>query len=369
MLGQAEYLQRYAAHNGELPLDGALARWWIIREKDEDATDPIDKYSGYLEARGHVAALYQNELYEMSTGRAGMSRLQQFGITFGHRSVIIYIEPDATSDRLTTNTARTTLLIGNQALPWTEWASEFREKLPAELKAFVESHAPGPDAGDSVRNIRDRLRAIIDLYKVSRYRPTQNGASLADITQMTRGGKPAPLGGTSRVAEGSPTSGEKRTPGGKDGSLYALFERRNGTPAEKVQPDIFPEVSWVSINDGSRALGDMEDRAAKYLSAQNLLLVNGDFRVFRDLVTHFMRNYKDMAAAESLVTNAVRGWFAQALVEAVIGVQALRNSKEWTSDEIERALSEEALTACVMQRYHVHLAVKRELGAKIGSAK
>ena len=43
--------------------------------------------------------------------------------------------------------------------------------------------------------------------------------------------------------------------------------------------------------------------------------------------------------------------------------------KEWTPDEIGRALSEEALTACVMQRYHVHLAVKRELGAKIGSTK
>jgi hypothetical protein len=368
VLGQSEYLQRYASQNGSVALDGATTRWWIIREKDEDATDPIDKYSGHLEARGHVAALYQNELYEMTTGRAGMSRLQQFGITFGHRSVIIYLEPDATSDRLTTNTARTSLLIRNEPLPWSEWATEFRQKLPAELKAFVESHAPGPDAGDNVRSIRDRLRAIIDLYKVSRYRPTQDGSYGADTSQMTRGGTPARLGNP-RVAEGTAPAGEKREPGGKEGSLYALFERRNGTPADRVQPDIFPDVSWISVSDGSRVAGDMEDRAAKYLAAQNLLLVNADFRVFRDLVAHFMRNYKGTAGAESLVTTAVRGWFAQALVEAVIGVQALQNSKEWTADEIERALSEEALTSCVMQRYHVHLAVKRELGAKIGSTK
>jgi len=32
-------------------------------------------------------------------------------------------------------------------------------------------------------------------------------------------------------------------------------------------------------------------------------------------------------------------------------------------------LSEEALSACVMQRYHIFTAAKRELGAKIGSAK
>lgn len=252
--------------------------------------------------------------------------------------MIIYVEPDATSDRLTTtNTARTSLLISNEPLPRSEWATEFREKLPAELKAFVESHALGPDSRDSVRSIRDRLRAIIELYKVSRYRPTQDGSYSADVSQMTRGGKPNRLGNP-RIAEGTTPPAGNRTPSGKDGSLYALFERRNGIPADKVQPDIFPDVSWVSVNDGSRVAPDMEDRAAKYLAAQNLPLVNADFRVFRDLVAHFMRSYRDMAAAESLVTKAVRGWFAQALVEAVIGVQALRNSKEWTFDEIERAL-------------------------------
>ena len=367
VLGQSEYLHRYASQNGCVALEGATAHWWIIREKDEDATDPIDKYSGHLEARGHLAALYQNELYEMSTGRAGMSRLQQFGITFGHRSVIIYIEPDATSDRLTTNTARTSLLLNNEPLPWSEWATEFREKLPVELKAFVESHAPGPDAGDSVRSIHDRLRAIIDLYKVSRYRPTQDGSYSADISHMTRGGKPSHLIAP-RVADGTPRAGETRTPGGKDGNLYALFERRNGTPAEKVQPDIFPEVSWVSINDRSRVAGDMEDRAAKYLSAQNLLLVNADFRVFRDSSRISCATTKTWR----LLSHSLQARFADGsrrhlsrLLLAFRRYATARNGRRRRSN----VPSEEALTACVMQRYHVHLAVKRELGAKIGSSK
>jgi hypothetical protein len=70
-----------------------------------------------------------------------------------------------------------------------------------------------------------------------------------------------------------------------------------------------------------------------------------------------------------MITDCVRAWFEQALVEAVIGIQALRNSKHWSAADISRAASEEALTACVMQRYHIYLAAKRELGAKIGSAK
>jgi hypothetical protein len=366
VLGQAEFFKRYAQSNGTVALDGAIAHWWIIREAGEDATDPIEKYSGHLEAAGHVAALYQNELYEMATGRAGMSRLQQFGITFGYRWVSIYVEPDPSSDRLTTNTARTTLLIGNEPLPWSDWASEFRDKLPEALKAFVASKAPDANATDHIKSIRDRLKAIMDLYKVSRYKAALAGSYTIDATQMSRGGKPATHG--PRDLSGATGSGQPNT-GGKDGDLYAIFEKKGGTPAEQVQPDIFPRLTWVSVEDGSRELGDMEDRAAKYLVDQNHLLANADFRVFRDLVAHFMRSYKDVAAPESLVKDSVHAWFEQALVEAVIGVQALRNSKEWSTDEIARALSEEALTACVMQRYHIYLAVKRELGAKIGSAK
>ncbi len=66
---------------------------------------------------------------------------------------------------------------------------------------------------------------------------------------------------------------------------------------------------------------------------------------------------------------APHGWFEQALVETVIGVQALQNSREWTHQDIDQALSVEALTAAVMQRYHIHFAVKRELGVKLGSLK
>ena len=69
---------------------------------------------------------------------------------------------------------------------------------------------------------------------------------------------------------------------------------------------------------------------------------------------------------QARVEKSVRDWFEQALVETVIGVQALKDSKEWSVEEIDKALSEEALTATVMSRYHVNNSVKRELGTKLG---
>ena len=367
VLGQGEYLRRYATATGSVPLDGAIAHWWIIGEHPEDKTGPTEKYSGHLEARGHTAALYQNELYELMIRRAGMSRLQQFGITFGYDRVVIYVEPKADA-RLTTNTARTALLIANESLPWDEWAAEFRLKLPAELKSFVESRAPDANRADHLKNIRERLRAILDLYKVSRYRAAVDGQLRIDSHALTRGGRAASTGAT-REPSDTPVVREQKSPGGKEGNIYALFERKDGSPGEKIEPDVFPKVSWVSVVDRSRSEGFIEDRAAKYLADQNHLQINSDFRVFCDMTKHLLQNYRQIAGAESLVEDTVRAWFEQALVEAVIGVQALRNSKHWSADEIGRALSEEALTACVMQRYHIYTAAKRELGAKIGSAK
>src|SRR5438034_1287532 len=48
VLGQGEYLKRYGNVSGSVALSGAVAHWWIIRERDDDKTDPIEKYSGHL---------------------------------------------------------------------------------------------------------------------------------------------------------------------------------------------------------------------------------------------------------------------------------------------------------------------------------
>jgi hypothetical protein len=51
----------------------------------------------------------------------------------------------------------------------------------------------------------------------------------------------------------------------------------------------------------------------------------------------------------------------------VLGCQALQGERRWPPDQVEKALSEESLTAAVMQRYHLANAIKRTLGAKLGS--
>jgi hypothetical protein len=361
LTGQQAYLAQHSAASGEVELNDAMVHWWIL--KDEPA---IANNSGFIESAGHVAALYQNETYEMATARAGMSRLQQFGVTFGYRYVVIYIEPhEANGKALTTNTSRTSLLMDNEPLPWTDWAAEFREKLPPEIAKLVAEKAAAASNTDHSNSIRDRLKEIMDLFKISRYRPTPGGATLVDEERRARGGRTAEL--LHRDSLLPSETGKQGQAGGGAGNLYAIFEKIGGTPSKRIRPDPFPLVKWVSVIDGTREHGDMEDRAAKFLADQNLLLVNGDFRVFGDMASFFVKEFEGVPGIADLARDAVRGWFEQALVETVIGIQGLMNSKEWSQTEIDSALSEESLTTAVMQRYHVHFAVKRELGSKLGS--
>lgn len=356
--GQEQYLADHCEANGVVELTNARAHWWILR--DEPA---LQNNSGFIESTGHVAALYQDELYETATARSGSARLQNFGVIFGYRQVVIYMEPrTATEKRVTTNTARTLLLINNEPLPWADWAIEFRERMPDAIRALVEQKAAAASVADHSKSIRDRLKQILDLFKVSRYRPTIDGDLRIDDQATARGGQPQRREGTTTGMGTGHHGGE----GGSAGGVYAIFQKEGGIPGKKVQPEPFPDVQWISIKDGTRELGMIEDRAARFLREQNMLLINADFRVFTDMVTKFLKDLGGNPALTEAIEDAVHNWFEQALVETVIGVQALRNAKEWSPENIDAALSEEALTAAVMQRYHVHNSVKRELGSKLG---
>jgi hypothetical protein len=366
--GQKQYLDQHAAASGVVTLSGAKAHWWIL--KDEPA---ISNNSGFIDSAGHVAALYQNELYDRATSRAGMALLLNFGILFGYRFVVIYLEPTPEKGQsLTTNTARTTLLLNGEKLPWEDWAYEFREKMPKRLAEFVSEKAAALSEKDHISSIKERLKNVLDLYKVSRYRPAPDGVYLSDEASAVRVGH-SPLSG--RKSEGGGGVGNEvgaTAAGQRDGevgNIYHLFEKKGGVPSEKTAADPFPIVNWVSVEDGGREAGDqLEDKAATFVPNQNTLLVNADFRVFKDMITRLCKE-KDAGPGPGLqdaVKGIVHQWFEQALVETVIGIQQLRGSKEWGPEEIVKALSPEALTSAVMQRYHVYIACRRELGARFG---
>lgn len=366
LVGQSAYLEQHKESSGTLELAGARAYWWIL--KDEAA---LGSNSGWIESSGHIAALYRDELYEMVGGRAGQARLQQFGVIFGYRQVVVYVEPiPPEGARLTTNTARTELLLNSQPLPWADWAAEFRDKLPPEIEALMEEIASRATETDHSKSIRERLKAMLDLFRVSRYKPNQNGLlQIAEPTANAGGRLPRGNGGAGEGGTGS----SKARGGGAVGGIYSTFLKADGQPGREARPDLFPKVVWVSVKDGTRVQGEIEDKAARYLEEQHVLKINADFRVFTDMVDHWVDLYSkghgSIAGLREVVRDSVHNWYEQALTETIIGLQALRGSKEWPANHLQEAWSESALSSVVMQRYHPFNSIKRELGTKVASLK
>ena len=347
--GQEPYLAAHSVASGQFELAGATAYWWILR--DDEA---LKKNSGFIESTGHVAALYRDELYEMVTGRPGAVLLQRFGVLLGHRQVVIYVQPHGTEGQLTTNTSGTALLIDSKPLPWAQWAEEFREKLPPEIKKLVEQKLAGSSSADHASRIRERLQSISSLLTPSGRRAARGQTGLGGCRPPQQPSAPGADDRDSVRAKDPPDSVVHDA-----GSVMAA--RVSEGRALSVQ---LPEVKWVSAANGTREPDHLEDRAAQYLPEQNLLLINEDYFVLVDMIKFLVHEFEGCILAAPIIREKVRCWYVQNLVETVIGARALRGRPAWAPDELATLLSAESLTAVVMQRYQTIAAVKRELAGK-----
>ncbi|OFZ89158.1 MAG: hypothetical protein A2V78_15875 [Betaproteobacteria bacterium RBG_16_64_18] len=359
IIGQKQYLDDHASASGIVEITNARVHWWILRSESA-----LSQNTGFIGSSGHCAALWKDELYETTVGRGNTAALQNFGVIFGYTQVVIYVEPiEVAGVEILTNTARTALIINGKTLPWADWQDEFRQAMPKEITEHMEAIAAGSKASDHKDSIKDRLKQIEELFKLSRYRPIKGGPLLV------RGDTQASGGGTrSGEGKGRGAGGAGSQPGATP-SIYSLFLTENGVPGTTTKPDLFPIVRWVSVADGTRPVGEMEDRAAKYLEKDNMLQINADFRVFADMIKRWTDYFGSVPGAHPVVQEVVREWFEQSLVEAVLSSNTLRNARHWSIEDVQSMLSQEGLTAVVLPRWHIEQSIKRALGSKFGALK
>jgi hypothetical protein len=360
IVGEEAWLKANSSESGTVKLKDASVHWWILKEKVDD--------SGSHFAGGHAAALYDDELYEMVTGRAGVARLQSFGVIFGYNRVVLYVEPQQTTNGdLTATTSRAQLLLEGQPLPWTDYAAQFREQMPEAIVKLMDQVAAGASGSENAESIRERLKQIRDLFRFSRYRPTPDGKYRIDDAYANTGGAAGDNsgGGNSNTREQAGRKGG----GGRAGDIYALFASTGSTPADEAAGFVDPQVKWVSVKDKTRTNDLLEDRAAKYLPEVNTIQANADFRVFSDMVERWRRFYSHLPSAGPVIEAVVKEWFQQQLVETVMGALALRKSGNWSEQEAKELWTDEALTSAVLPRYHIDERIKRTLGSKLGTLK
>jgi hypothetical protein len=355
--GMGPLLNRFASASGRSELADATVHWWLL--PDEAAPGWQTMRSRALD-RGHVAAVFDEELYELRTASAGSRMLQRFGIVVGHERVVLYVEPNQDLGAVP-NTARSQLLIDGRPLPWGRWAAAFGAALPEPL-ARLQSELLSHDDDRAADAIARRLRRILALLTAPPLRRRVDGTQRVDPEDRAGGGIPAELGASTT---GDETAGGT---GGRDGDAYAAFALppdHDGDPADPIRrlPDRIPTIVWVSLSDGTRTSGDLEERAGRYLAESDTLMLNDDWIGFQALRASVTEACGGVDGAGAIVGAYVREWCAQQVVEAVLRVRSLRGSRHWSDDDLARALSEESLTAAAAPCWHVRAEIMRAVTA------
>jgi hypothetical protein len=353
------HLDTHATAKGSVDLGDATALWWILPD-DRKVRDQLDLW----QTTGHVAAIYQGELYEMRTQVAGRRMLQAFGVTFGFSRVVTYVKPHVASRSITTDTARSRVILDGASAPWDVWAQKFSENLPPEIEQLINDELASANGKGEAEKIRERLKDVRRFFRLPRYRRSMNG-TVPTRSDAPGAGEPKP-----RIQRQNPRTrplASDNSPGNRGRRISD-----GGDPSDPSSPhDDDPQFVWVSLGgtnaNAHREPDEMEDRAATYIRSSNLIKANADFRGFRDLIDHFTQLYAGKPGASETVRKIVYEWFEQLLIEAVLGARSLEGSQLWTMDDLEKAVSDEALTTAVAPRWHVYNSIRRTVGSQLGA--
>jgi hypothetical protein len=353
----------YANAKGTVRLTKADAHWWLFADPRQASKD--------MSSRGgrtcHVGIVFQNEVYIYRNAPASRRILASFGIVFGAEHVVLYIEPRDTLD-IWADTARSRIHINGEDVEeanwWDAWGSEFREKMPPELKDMIDeimARTEKDPEGKTRERILERLRRIRELLRPTRYRKDPAG-----FVQAV-GNVP---GGVAASSDYERTGGVSITGrrGGRTSNEYlADLVESDGEPATSVNPTPSePIVKWISRSDDTREEEELEDLAAEIAGdalSGNIIKANADFRGYRDLISYFEKEFNPHAdeLVQRKIVEYIQEWMEAQLIEVVMVTRNLVNGRTWTGEEIKHALSPHALTAVLMARFHIVEKVKRSL--------
>jgi len=360
--GEQHHVERHAVAAGAVQLSDAIARWWVL----DDDHHGRRREASLWASTGHAAAVFGEELYDiLPQTRGGYGRLQDFGIRFGYERVVLHLEPHVPAGCLQCNTARTLLLLDHEPLPWARWGEEFAAAMPVEILRLQE-RAASADVGPRQEAIRQRVTAILPLYRLSRYRPI---ARPRQVPMQPATGERNQPPDASTIAPAAPRRGPAADAATAPAAGERALRRSTDPPAEdprdERQPPLtvsLPDVAWISARDGSRAIGDLEDQAALYHLDRHELTINADFRAITDLTSHWQARYHGIAGARTVIEAHVREWCEQILVEVVL---AARKSS-WSNEQLHALLSPTSFTAALLPRHLLHATLQKRLGQMLG---
>ena len=294
--------------------------------------------SGSLTSSVSTAGIvFRGEMYDVRKGRKWAADAPAFGIPFGARHISVHVElPNNFPVRHEPYRRFVQLAGGDQRTLLTDDFSEivFRNR-PDWLIEIINSLAPKSSV--SAEELRRELQDLLNELRVKTQSPRIAPAGILPVEEGgARGAMPTHSDGSARDsgrAPISPTDLVFNAAGAKRANISKNLEQA---------PEIIPLRDPDDV-----AEKELTSKAARYIRETNQLFVNLLYSAVANAQEHLELRYATYEDPE-LVREQARQW-AERLVMgrvgyAVIYAQAKQLIREWTSDDVKKALEPESLS-------------------------
>lgn len=315
--GQKSVLNNMSTSRGVVPIPGhGEVLWFLFEEQDllkfQDGQNGQNLASWGISSR-RLSVLYNDELYSHCTDPA---HFRYFGIFQNSKHFVLLFKPDITNENYGTDLLRREILYQSGRIPWSIIGSLFQQAMPPEITTFLNKKAPCPTDLVSLRE-----ETLIHLARKYRAR-------------LAPGARP-PKGTTPRAKPSKPSN--RKTP--KD---------TRSTPRKT-----FVDFQFVDKTD------EPQPRPAFYNDYR--LTIYTQHPCFQDHMAYWQRRYENLPDP-SIATPKIQALVLQAaattLVLYVGQVLHLKGTPDYTRQDIDTMLSEEALAGVA---YQLHTGILDDL--------
>ncbi|WP_238123313.1 MULTISPECIES: hypothetical protein [unclassified Xanthobacter] len=319
--------------------------------------------SGSLTSSVSTAAIvFRGEMYDVRKGRKWAADAPAFGIPFGARHISIHVElPDSFPVRHEPYRRFVQLIGSDQRQVMVEDFAElvFRNR-PEWLIEIVNSLAPKSSA--STDDLRKELQDLLNELRVKTKSPREMEDGLHFVDEGgARGARPEHKEGTAGDSNKTPTSPTDlifNPAGAKRANISKNLEQA-------------PEIIPLRDEDDVAEKG-ITGKSARYVRETNQLFVNLTYSAVSAAQDHLGLRYATYEDPE-IVRELARQWSERLVMGrvgyAVVYAQAKQLIREWTSDDVKKALEPESLSLAADGWRDAVSTAYRSISRRLGAAK
>lgn len=339
--GAGHFVSQVEGGKGKLGPKGTVALSdgtevdWYLWEGERPAVH------SYANMNGYIAALYRNELYDT---QQHASQFRSFGVT--HKAVrdnlTLIVRPPQSDGKygVYPDTARNALKVqgtkrAGESLPWSDWAQEFAENMPAPIREALAKAGPASSGTIKDSKWKDRL---IDRFsarwKTLRYVVSPKGTHRIEPDEALH--ERGPRGdGSGGDGSGAPThSGNQpgtfnaaRSTSPKGTSLATAVHTKGG----------MPEWDWTTGTDidesGAYAAAWMKPNKDK---PNGLVQLARDFPAMVEVKQYWREQYADHLGDD--IDRIIEEVYGEVMVARVAHSEELATDPRWGRSKVENEL-------------------------------